>query len=227
MALTVLNLLPTLPAGDLPGPSLPPAAKPVAAKRVRFQSILAPQATEGLEAPWNARKALAVASARCSLCLGAGVIATRSGARICRCVYRAVFRVCLNKWRDIRRDERRGDVGGVHFARQQHRRAFCWSRPREEYCADFELLARRVLNAAELRLFRLHELEGVQWPDAAPRLGLSRGNFFHAVYRVEERLGRAFSETRPYGLYPVDEYFGCYGKPRMQQEHNVWMLEDW
>ncbi len=36
---------------------------------------------------------------------------------------------------------------------------------------------------------------------------MSRGNFFHAVYRIMARLGAAFAETRPYPLYPVDEYF--------------------
>jgi hypothetical protein len=37
---------------------------------------------------------------------------------------------------------------------------------------------------------------------------IDRGLFFHTVYRVEEKLGRAFVETEPYGLFPVDDYFG-------------------
>ena len=37
---------------------------------------------------------------------------------------------------------------------------------------------------------------------------MDRGNFFHAIYRIERTLGRAFSEIRPYPLYPLDEYFG-------------------
>jgi hypothetical protein len=37
---------------------------------------------------------------------------------------------------------------------------------------------------------------------------MDRGNFFHAIYRIERILGRAFSEIQPYPLYPLDEYFG-------------------
>jgi hypothetical protein len=37
---------------------------------------------------------------------------------------------------------------------------------------------------------------------------MDRGNFFHAIYRIEKLLGRAFSELQPYPLYPLDEYFG-------------------
>jgi hypothetical protein len=37
---------------------------------------------------------------------------------------------------------------------------------------------------------------------------MDRGNFFHEVYRIEQRLGRVFRELQPYGLYPLDEYFG-------------------
>jgi hypothetical protein len=39
------------------------------------------------------------------------------------------------------------------------------------------------------------------------RLGLGRGNFFHAVYRIQEKLGRVFREVQPFSLFPLDEYF--------------------
>ncbi|MCC6342243.1 MAG: hypothetical protein IT166_08595 [Bryobacterales bacterium] len=38
---------------------------------------------------------------------------------------------------------------------------------------------------------------------------MDRGNFFHAVYRIEQTLGRTFRELRPYALFPLDEYFGA------------------
>ena len=38
---------------------------------------------------------------------------------------------------------------------------------------------------------------------------LERGNFFHAVYRIQTKLGQTFRELEPYGLFPVDEYFHC------------------
>jgi hypothetical protein len=37
---------------------------------------------------------------------------------------------------------------------------------------------------------------------------MDRGNFFHAIYRIERTLGKTFAELRPYPLYPLDEYFG-------------------
>jgi hypothetical protein len=36
---------------------------------------------------------------------------------------------------------------------------------------------------------------------------MDRGNFFHAVYRIEQKLGRVFRELEPYALFPVNEYF--------------------
>ncbi len=36
---------------------------------------------------------------------------------------------------------------------------------------------------------------------------MDRGNFFHAVYRIEQKLGRVFRELEPYSLFPVNEYF--------------------
>ena len=36
---------------------------------------------------------------------------------------------------------------------------------------------------------------------------MSRGNFFHAVYRIEQKLGRMFRELQPYPLFPLDDYF--------------------
>jgi len=81
-----------------------------------------------------------------------------------------------------------------------------WGRKHEEYCADFELIARRALTELELRLFRLHFLDRRDWKLCTRRLQIDRGNFFHAVYRVEQKLGRAYSETKPYALHPADEY---------------------
>ncbi|MGA2773687.1 MAG: hypothetical protein ABSG26_23035 [Bryobacteraceae bacterium] len=37
---------------------------------------------------------------------------------------------------------------------------------------------------------------------------MDRGDFFHAVYRIEQRLGRIFAELQPYPLFPLNEYFG-------------------
>jgi hypothetical protein len=82
-----------------------------------------------------------------------------------------------------------------------------WGRKDEEYIADFCLVARRTLNAEEHRLFRFHFLLGADWKLCSRKLGLDRGTFFHAVYRLEQKLGRVFRELEPYGLFPLDEYF--------------------
>lgn len=82
-----------------------------------------------------------------------------------------------------------------------------WGRKDEEFIADFEIIARRALDNEEHRLFRYHFLLGANWKLCARKLDIDRGNFFHAVYRIEQKLGRAFRETEPYPLFPLDEYF--------------------
>jgi hypothetical protein len=73
---------------------------------------------------------------------------------------------------------------------------------------DFELVARRTLDEQEHKLFRFHFLLGADWRLCCARLKMTRGSFYHAVYRIQQKLGRAFRETQPYSLFPVDEYFG-------------------
>jgi hypothetical protein len=73
--------------------------------------------------------------------------------------------------------------------------------------ADFSLIARRTLDEVEHRIFRFHHLLGADWRLCCRRLGMDRGTFFHAVYRLEQKLGAAFRETEPYPLYPLCEYF--------------------
>jgi len=82
-----------------------------------------------------------------------------------------------------------------------------WGRKDEEYIADFCLVSRRVLDDFEYKLFRYHFLLGADWRLCSRKLGVDRGNFFHAVYRIEQKLGRVFRELEPYPLFPVDEYF--------------------
>lgn len=77
----------------------------------------------------------------------------------------------------------------------------------EEYSADFHLIGRRMLDPFHYRVFSYHFLLGADWKLCCRRLGIDRGSFFHAVYRVQETLGRVFYELKPYGLYPPREYF--------------------
>jgi hypothetical protein len=79
-----------------------------------------------------------------------------------------------------------------------------------EWMADFELTARRVLRVrpVEWAVFWHHHLGRVPWPECGRLTGLDRGEFFHAVYRVEMRVGRACMEARPYSVWPR-EYFAA------------------
>ena len=82
-----------------------------------------------------------------------------------------------------------------------------WGRKDEEFIADFSLVARRALSEDEYRLFRYHFLLGADWKLCTRKLGMDRGNFFHSVYRIEQKLGRLFRELQPYPLFPLDDYF--------------------
>ncbi|MFB3828970.1 MAG: hypothetical protein ACE15B_19545 [Bryobacteraceae bacterium] len=88
-------------------------------------------------------------------------------------------------------------------------RVFCqrswkkWSRA-AEYRADVYLGAKERLSDVEREIFRGFCLEGKGWVSLTKRTGLDRGNLFHALYRIEARLGQAFGEL---GLFPSDEYF--------------------
>ena len=84
-----------------------------------------------------------------------------------------------------------------------------WGRKDEEYIADFCLVSRRILNEFEYRIFRFHFLLGAEWRLCCRQLKMDKGVFFHAVYRIQQKLGRAFRELKPYALFPLDEYFGA------------------
>jgi hypothetical protein len=83
----------------------------------------------------------------------------------------------------------------------------CWGRKNEEYAADFCLVSKRCLTEYEYRILRYHFLLGADWKLCCLKLKVDRGNFFHSVYRIQQKLGRAFRELQPYALFPVDEYF--------------------
>ncbi|MCC6858628.1 MAG: hypothetical protein IT158_08710 [Bryobacterales bacterium] len=84
----------------------------------------------------------------------------------------------------------------------------CYVRRDEDYIADFCLVSRRHLDDFENKIFRYHFLLGADWRLCCRQLRIDRGAFFHAVYRIEQRLGRVFKELQPYPLYPVEDYFG-------------------
>jgi hypothetical protein len=91
-------------------------------------------------------------------------------------------------------------------------RKYFWSRKEEEYIADFCLVSKRSLTGEEYQVFKYHFLMGGDWRLCCRRLKIDKGNFFHLIYRIEQRLGRVYRELEPYALFPLDEYFSPMGK---------------
>jgi hypothetical protein len=125
--------------------------------------------------------------------------------RPCRCVFRAIFRACYNHFRECTFGNIGGGVSWDVCPGQGGRRVF--SRKVEEYIADFCLVSRRTLNDEDHRIFRFYFLLGADWKLCTRQLKMERGLFFHHIYRIQQKLGKAFAELEPYPLYPVNEYF--------------------
>jgi hypothetical protein len=121
-------------------------------------------------------------------------------------VFRAVFRACYARFLKCVSKEKH--VSRVSLEANPGRlRKSTWGLKNEEYVADFCIVSRRLLDESQYRLFKFHFLLGADWKLCCRRLNLDRGEFFHEVYRIQQKLGRAFRELEPYALYPVDEYF--------------------
>jgi hypothetical protein len=156
---------------------------------------------------WTLSDTIALAAAECSRCGGYGIRdRERGGPRPCACVFRSIFRICYAKFQHCTTREKWLTSVALEPAPKGGRR-ITWGRKNEEFIADFLIVARRTLDPFEYRLFRYHYLLGAGWSLCARRLGIDRGAFFHAVYRIQEKLGRTFRELRPYALFPIDEYF--------------------
>jgi hypothetical protein len=158
---------------------------------------------------WDRSNTIGLAKASCAFCKGHGMRLTRwSPEAPCRCVFRAVFRACYNRFRECAaRGEHTGTVSLVPCNGRDGRRFY--SRKHEEFMADFFLVSRRLLDDFEFRVFRFHFLLGADWRLCCWQMGIDRGTFFHAVYDIEQKLGQAFAELKPYPLYPLPEYFGA------------------
>lgn len=156
---------------------------------------------------WSLSDTIGLAKFSCAHCHGTGLRAGRGGKDTpCNCVFRAIFRACYNRFRECAAKEKY--LSKVSLERCSGRdNRYVFSRKTEDYIADFCLVSRRNLNEEEYRVFKFHFLLGADWKLCCGRLNMDRGNFFHMVYRIEQRLGRVFRELEPYGLFPVDEYF--------------------
>src|ERR1035441_3927799 len=157
---------------------------------------------------WDRSSMIGMATETCKYCEGHGARVTyKTKSSPCNCVFRAIFRACLARYRDCADTGTAfGTVSWEFCSGPTGRRVY--SRKQEEYMADFCIVSRRVLDAEDYRLFDYYFLMGADWSLVARRLKMDRGNFFHAIYRIERTLGRTFAELKPYALFPLDEYFG-------------------
>lgn len=170
---------------------------------------------------WTHSDVIALADQKCAKCLATGLMPGRHRdyTAPCGCVLREIFRICYRKFEHCQARPARMPSRSVESRLLVHkiggpRRA--QTLLNEEYSADFVLVAKRVLagNEQQLAIFKFHFLMGASWEACCRRLQISRGEFFHEVYRLEEKLGRAFRELEPYRLFPVDEYFGRHASRR-------------
>jgi len=156
---------------------------------------------------WNRSNTIGLAKNTCSYCHGHGMrVQYKTKQSPCGCVFRSVFRACLRRFRECALSESYASTVTWDYYASGGRRVM--SRKKEEFMADFCLIARRILSEFDHRVFRYYFLLGADWRLCSRQLKTDRGTLFHAVYRIEEKLGRAFAETEPYALFPLDDYFG-------------------
>ncbi len=156
---------------------------------------------------WTRSNTLALATQKCKTCLGVGITLGRRGSlTACDCVLRTIFRACYQRFRHCVEKEKYLSKVSLEIHSGPNRRG-TWGRKDEEYIADFLQIARRTLTDEEYRVFKYRFLLGADWRLCVRKLGIDRGTFFHIVYKVQEKLGAAYAETKPYSLYPVAEYF--------------------
>lgn len=169
---------------------------------------------------WNRSETIALAKESCAHCHGLGLrgnIARDGSQAPCNCVLRSIFRLCYARFRYCEEKERHLGQARLQIIGGKERRQV-WGRRDEEYVADFCLVSRRFLNEPQYRIFKFHFLLGADWKLCCRRLNMNRGEFFHEVYRIQQKLGRIFRELEPYPLFPLDEYFGGTCRKEIQPE---------
>lgn len=149
---------------------------------------------------------IALSSSSCASCHGTGTtLYGRDHTEVtCACVDRAVFRAVLGAYNFYG-----SDIGQsvksvmTRFDGQGPRNRQVRGPEKTEYVASVHLVARRNLSPNEWLIWTRHYINGENWA----RFKMDRGNFFHACYRIEQKLGKLFRELTPYALYPIADYF--------------------
>jgi hypothetical protein len=158
---------------------------------------------------WTRTEALVMSQNSCVFCYGLGLREGRAEhTTVCNCVLRKIFQACYARFRYCALKE--PYVSRVSLEANLGARPATYGLRNEEYMADFCGIAKRTLEGDDLALaiFKFHFLLGANWVLCCRKLHIERGMFYHQVYRIQQQVGRAFRETEPYALFPLDEYFG-------------------
>jgi len=157
---------------------------------------------------WDRSETIALSGLHCAYCQGLGLCKGRGNATVpCECVLRAIFKACWNRFRSCVAKDKGASIVRLERIGCGHSTHMAFGRKTEEYIADFHLTCKRTLTESEWRMFSFAYLLGADWSLCHKRLNMPRTNFMHACYRIEAKLGRAFRETAPFALFPLDEYF--------------------
>ncbi len=165
---------------------------------------------------WTRSETLALAMPQCTQCRGSGLRLVKRGVLSpCNCVLRCIFRICYERFVKCATQERH--VSRISLEPQAGRqRPNTWGRKDEEFIADFSLVSRRALSEEEYRLFRYHFLLGADWKLCTRKLQIDRGNFFHSVYRIEQKLRPQVSRVGALSLVSAGSTISM-GRPRLQR----------
>ena len=120
---------------------------------------------------WNQSNAIGLAKSSCTCCQGLGLRPVWKTEAPCGCVLRAIFRACYNRFRECA-DKSITSVSLEFYQGGYSNRAY--SRKKEEYAADFCLIARRSLEEEEYNLFRFYYLLRADHRMCQKRLNMDR-----------------------------------------------------
>jgi len=151
----------------------------------------APAHRDTIDRPWY------LSRHKCTYCAGQGRVVSDGQIKDCACVHRAVFDIVMRRVEMVHKGYRLPSV-----ARRPRRGGFAMLD--QELAADVHLIARRTLDARDFTVYVLACEHGVTWRVGCQLTRLDRGNWFHRVYSLQRRLGRAFLA---YGLYPLGKYY--------------------
>lgn len=155
-----------------------------------------------------------IARKKCHDCLGTGHPDPEKNM-VCGCVYRRMFRECLNRYHACR--SRQASFSSDVLEEIKH--VLC-SRPHEDYIVDFERVCTKALGkdasrlaAFECLLFEVEQRERLAYGITSHELislrsGVPLKTVPGLLVDLSTFLGRVLHEVQPYPLYPTKHYFG-------------------